>query len=247
MQISHTTFGFSTDSYPRFGRGKYSDDNPPESVTDSPYYWWFKFLQLNEDYKKTAAAKGVGKLSAMYKDFGDVYSVDFKAWWASHKQLFAEPPAKFKMIIANSPSELAPFNSKEVLNLVVPLSWSQRSLKKKFASLVLSQVEKGKVGVSVEKSNALYKLSGKWHVDAMKAAYDVYATKAKLMTADSDMPWADIAILIKLDIAKELKLGKKGVMTSDQRRVVTAATIRHNKRALQFIKSAGTKSFPYSK
>ena len=247
MQNTQATFGFSTDSHPRFGRGKYSDENPPKAVLESPYFWWFRFLRLNEDYQKTVKAKGVGKCAALYKDFGDIYKVDFKTWWGEHKGLFAEPPVKYRMVIANNADEIAPFNSDEVLNLVVPLSWSQRSLKKKFATLVLSKIEKGKRGVSVEESKAKYKLSGKWHIEAMEAAYKIYTTKAKLVQTNNNMPWADIAILVELDIAKELTLGKKTNMTSDQRRIVTSATMRHYKRAGEFIRAAASKTFPYSK
>jgi hypothetical protein len=91
------SFYFSTLSYPTFGRGAYSEDNPPTTVTSSPYYWWFKFLQLNEDYKKTLQAKGKGRCSELYKDFGDVYKVDFKEWWKD-KEVTRELDQRYKAL-----------------------------------------------------------------------------------------------------------------------------------------------------
>lgn len=238
--------GFSTQSYPVFGRGVFKEESPPKAVLESPYYWWFMFLRLNDDYKRTVDAKGAGKCAALYKDFGDIYSIDFKAWWNTHATYFAEKRNGYSMAIANNAGELAPFGSKDVINLVVPLNWSQRSLKKKFTQLILSKLEKGKRGVSVEASNATYKLSGKWHIDAMKNAYSVYTLRNQLIEGKK-LPLADIAIKAELQIAKNMQLGKKTKLTSDMRRVATIIANRHYKRAELFIKAAASSSFPYSK
>ena len=109
---------FSTRSYPTFGRGRrnaYDESNPPKSVTSSPYYWWFKFLQLNEHYKATCAAGGEGKCAALYADFGDIYNTDFKQWWQAHAALFAEEHSNYSLRIAKSVSELAPFDDDKVV------------------------------------------------------------------------------------------------------------------------------------
>ena len=238
--------GFSTQSYPTFGRGIYSEENPPKSVVESPYYWWFKFLRLNEDHRKTVKAKGAGKYAVLYKDFGDVYSVDFKTWWNLKAPMFAEKRKGFSMAIANSSDELAPFGADDVVNLVVPLNWTQRSLKKKFTQLILSRLEKGKRGVSVEASNAAYRLSGKWHIEAMRNAYSVYTLRNQLV-GGKKLALADVAIKAELHIAKDMQLGKKTNMTSDMRRVATIIANRHYKRAELFIKAAASSSFPYSK
>jgi hypothetical protein len=240
MKKNNTPLYFSTLSYPTFGRGIYSDDNPPSSVTDSPYYWWFKFLQLNADYKQTFKNKGKGKCEDLYKDFGDIYKVNFKDWWREHAFLFAEPKNKYGMRIANSTDELAPFNSSEVVNLVVPLNWNHRSLKKYFNSVILKKVPKSKQGINVETSKAEYKISGRWRVDALEAAYKVY-----ILRINEKMYWADIAIKAGLNIAKGLKIGEKVDINSDQRRDATTTAIRHFHRAEVFIKSSITKSFPY--
>ena len=237
---------FSTHSYPRFGRGVFNEANPPQTVLDSPYYWWFMFLRLNPDYLKTCKSKGKGRYSAIYKDFGDIYKLNFKEWWSSRDHLFAEPTTGYRMSIATTVEEVAPFNSDEVLNLVVPLTWSQRSLKKAFSQLVLSKIEKGKKGISVEQSDAQYKISGRWHIEALATAYRIFTIKEECDLQGIKMAWADIAIKAKLPMSYALKGNNKN-MNSDVRRTLTILAVRHYKRAKEFIDSAATNSFPYNK
>lgn len=254
---------FSTRSYPTFGRGVYSEENPPATVTSSPYYWWFKFLQLNEDYIATCEANGNGACAAIYEDLGDIRTIDFKTWWNEHAYLFAEPRTHFTMQIAKNANELAPFDSDLALNLVVPLTWSQRTLKKRFSELILSKIEKSKPGVSVDASDASYKLSGKWHIEALKTAYKIYVLRkefdegkefdsaisptAKRKTKRYEVSWADLAIRAKLANAIGLKEGVTSKQISDERKIITIIAKRHYKRAEAFIKAAATKTFPQSK
>jgi hypothetical protein len=160
--------------------------------------------------------------------------------------LFAEPRKGFRMQIANSESELAPFNNEEVINLVVPLTWSRRVLKKRFSELVLNKLEKGKRGVSVVESEASYKLSGKWNINSFKNAYEIYVEKQKSLGQDKKVPLADIAIRAKLPYAieEQAKEGVKNRMTVDIRYMITVLATRHLKRANKFIQSASTNSFP---
>jgi len=239
---------FSTRSYPTFGRSRkpFDELNPPTTVTDSPYYWWFMFLRLNKDYEVTCKANGKGKCADLYKDFGDVYKTNFKDWWNARVHLFAEPRAGYRMQIAKKEDELAPFNNEEVINLVVPLTWSRRVLKKRFSELVLSKIAEGKRGVSVIESEARYKLSGKWNIEAFKHAYNVYVEKQKSLSEVKKVPLADIAIRAKLPYAvrEKAKEGVRNTVTVDIRYTLTVLTNRHYKRAEKFIKSAVTNSFP---
>lgn len=241
---------FSTRSYPTFGRSRkpFDEQNPPATVTSSPYYWWFLFLQLNAEYKATCLADGMGKYADIHKDLGDVHSCNFKQWWTERAYLFSEPKKGYRMMVAKNIADIAPFDSEEVLNLVVPLTRSQRSLKKSFAQLVLKRVAKGKRGVSVEQSEAQYKLSGRWNIDALKFAYLVYQTKNSV-EQEKKLAWADVAIRAGLPYAKRegAKEGVKTDATVDIRATLTILATRHYKRALTFIDAAASKSFPYKK
>ena len=252
---------FSTSSYPRFGRGVYSEQNPPQSVKDSPFYWWFKFLQLNHDYLETEKKNGKGACSALYKDFGKVSDKDFKTWWREHAHLFAEAPTEFRLQIAKSPSELAPFNSKEAINIVVPLNWSRKSLKKHFAVLIDKHVEEGEIGPKIDSDTAKYSMGARWNCGAMESAYKIYTLRmehsergaAKTIKAQHKgevsakfkVSWADIAIMANLKVADGLKVGAKLTSeTSEVRRTLTILADRHYKNAKKYINSSATASFP---
>ena len=78
--------------HPTFGTDK--KPKTPRNWEDTVYYLWWAYLKRNEDYLKTCEAKGKGKLSALYKDFGDVRGDDFKRWWNEDERganLFSNP------------------------------------------------------------------------------------------------------------------------------------------------------------
>jgi hypothetical protein len=237
---------FSTRSYPRFGRQRKPFDaaNPPQTVTDSPYYWWYQFLKLNAEYESTCRRRGRGAHSQLYKDFGDVFALDFKAWWTARDHLFAEPREGFRMAIARGPQDLAPFDSETVINLVVPLTRTRSSLAKSFKFLVLSKVERGRKGGRIGESRAKYRLSGKWHIGALATAYKVYVIKRESEARGERLPWADIAIRARIPMSYAASSSGRG-QDSDLRRTLTILAMRHYQRAQQFIAASLTQSFPY--
>lgn len=203
-------------------------------------------MQLNTQYKATCLASGVGKYADIYKDLGDVHGCNFKQWWTERAYLFSELKKGYRMMVATSIVDIAPFDSDEVLNLVVPLTRSQRSLKKSFAQLVLKRVEKGKRGISVEHSEAQYRLSGRWNIDALKYAYRIYQIKHSVEQGKK-LAWADVAIRAQLPyaIGEGAKEGVRTDATVDIRATLTILATRHYKRAEAFIEAAASKSFPY--
>lgn len=258
---SNTAQHFNTNSYPRFGRGVYSDLKAPSTVKSSPFFWWFKFLQLNNDYLETEKNNGVGKFSELYKDFGAVSNTDFKTWWQEHSHLFAEVKTNYKLQLAKSHAELAPFDSTKAVNVVVPLNWSQKSLKKHFAMLLTKVgIAKGEVGPKIGVSTAKYGLGRRWNCGAMESAYEVYkvrqanmdrgaktTTKAQHKGAESakfKLAWADVGIEAKLDIANGMEVGKVKQDTAEKRRVLTILAKRHYSKALEFISASATATFP---
>jgi hypothetical protein len=237
---------FSTRSYPTFGRQRKPFDNelPPKSVSESPYYWWYMFLRLNLDYEKTCKSNGTGSYKELYEDFGDVYKKSFKEWWSDTVVLFAEDRPKYRMMIANRVEDIAPFGSNEVLNLVVPLNRSRRSLQKAFSFLVLDKIEKGKKGVNTEESTAKYKLSGKWNIEALSNAYNIYKIKKQCEVSGDKKAWADIAIEAKIPMSYAVKSKVKSE-NSDIRKVLTILAKRHYDRAEEFIAASTSGTFPY--
>lgn len=251
MKKINNTHAFSIRKYPLFGRGIYSEDSPPEGVKKSPFYWWFKFLQLNKEYGLAIEGKKTSIAKSVVKDFGDVRKTDFKKWWQARVDLFAEPQLNYKMMIANDVSEIAPFNSEEVINIVVPLNWTNVGIKRSFARIIDKKVPKvklGKRGIQIKSSEALFKIGRKWSIQGFENSYKVYIERqkadAEMLKGAKKVSWADIGIRVGLKGAKGLVEGKNTHSTSDQRRVLTILTIRHYKKAEAFIKSAATNIFP---
>ena len=257
---------FNTNSYPRFGRGVYSDKNAPSTVKSSPFFWWFRFLQLNSDYLDTEKNNGVGKCSNLYKDFGTVSKTDFKTWWREHSHLFAEAKTNYSLRVAKNNTELAPFDSTEAVNIVVPLNWSQKSLKKHFALLLPKiGVESGEIGpkIGTSTSTAKYGIGRRWNCGAMESAYEVYrvrqanmdrgakttTTKAQHKGAESakfKMAWADVGILAKLNESEDKDYMKVKQDTAEKRRVLTILAKRHYENAIGYISAAASATFPKS-
>ena len=258
---SNTAQHFNTHSYPRFGRGVYSDLKAPSTVKSSPFFWWFLFLQLNTDYLDTEKNNGIGKCSDLYKDFGVVSNTDFKTWWTVNSHLFAEAKTNYKLQWAKSQAELAPFDSTEAVNVVVPLNWSQKSLKKHFASVLIKVgIAKGQVGPKIGVSTAKYGVGRRWNCGAMESAYKVFqvrqanmdkgakiTSKAQHKGTESTkfkMAWADVAIEAKLEVADGMQVGKVKQDTAEKRRVLTILAKRHYNNALGFINASATATFP---
>jgi hypothetical protein len=80
-----------------FSSGKKKAPNPPyrgaPSWKCSVYYYWWLYLRYNQDYHDTCANGGIGACTDLYRDFGNIYGQTFRAWWASHENLFTEPMA----------------------------------------------------------------------------------------------------------------------------------------------------------
>lgn len=245
------THAFSIKKYPLFGRGTYSDSNPPKEVTQSPFYWWYKFLLLNDEYEQAINGKKSSIDKSVVKDFGDIKIQDFKSWWQKRVALFAEPQLNYKMMVAQNISEIAPFNNNEVINLVVPLNWTNIGIKRSFARVIDRLVPKVKPrerGVRVKESEAKYRLGRKWSIGAFESAHRIYVEKQKaeqeMRRGAKKVSWADIAIRAKLQIAEGEIEGKITSMTSDSRRVLTILAMRHYKRAEAYIKASATHTFP---
>lgn len=243
---------FATRRYPLFGRGVYSDASPPASVINSPFYWWFRFLQLNDEYAKAVAGKTSRVPRRVAKDFGDVRNTDFKTWWYAHVDLFAEPPSDYKMAVATTADELAAFGDSTAVNLVVPLTWTNVGLKRRFAEIIDRLVVKTPAGARAHKvSDAKYKLGRKWSTAGFQHAYDVYvarqATLAEAAETGKKVAWADVAIRARLPAAMRTQRGASALDTGEARRVLTILAVRHYKQAESFIAASVSNAFPAAK
>lgn len=245
---SNPSRSFATRKYPVFGNGIFNEKNPPQTVISSPFYWWFKFLQLNDEYAAAFSGKKSKVSKQILNDFGRVRNVDFKSWWKTNSHLFAEPETDYRLIVARDYEDLAPFDAKDVVNLVVPLNWTNVGIKRRFSQMIDKLVPKAPKGQPIKPSSASYRLGRKWSIIAFESAYNIYIFKNQsdigVSQGKKKVPWADIALQASLPIALRMKEGKHAYDEIAERNALTAVAIRHYERAQAFIKAAATTEFP---
>jgi hypothetical protein len=247
MKGENSRVTFAVKQWPRFGRGAYSDEKAPATVRSSPYFWWFRFLQQNEDYE--AALRGVGSKvdPTIVKAFGEVRSVNFKVWWTQHNHLFAEPQTLFSMTVARGESDIVPFGRKDALNLVVPLGWSAIGLKRAFGRQVNRWVKEGLVQPAKKGfvlGDAEFKIARKWHSAAMELAYKIYITKKQAQESEEKLTWADAAIRVRIPMSIGMKERDLSLQCRDKRMILSILAQRHYARAMKFIAASATRNFP---
>ena len=247
MDIKTTYRAFAIKQWPRFGKGAYSDDKAPATVRSSPYFWWFRFLQQNDDYEAAVRGKRSKVDPSVVAALGKVRGVDFKTWWNKHSHLFAEPPTAYSMTVAKAASDLAPFGSKEAANLVVPLEWSAISLKRAFGKQVNKWVTEGLVRPAKRGfvlGEAEFKIARKWHANAMEMAYKIYTAKRQAKESGERLTWADAAIRARLPMSIGMRERDLDPKLRSQRMTLSILAQRHHARAVMFIAASATKKFP---
>lgn len=214
----------------------------------SPYYYWFRFLQLNDDYDRALNGEKNQITQEVVKDFGKVRGVEFEDWWDKHAYLFAEPLSQVVMKVATSANELAPFTSGNAVNIVVPLDWRNQDLKDAFGLLVDRLVPKRQTKMKLTESQAKYRLGRKWSIKALNEALVVMKAKQaadmKMLETGKKTAWADIGIKAKHSYAKREKLTVGDTKNVHRRITLTVLTTRAYKRAQGFLVASVTNSFP---
>ena len=244
----------ATKKVPRFPVEKilFDQNNPPPKVRSSPYFWWYLFLQLNNNYSE--ALKGVeNNISKdLIEDFGDVQNVDFNSWWYNGAgDVFGEPQTDIVMKVIKSENDLIPFDSPDAIMLIVPKHWTYQLLKRRFTESVLSFAPPNYRAQNLRDSKAKYRLGRKWSIIGFENAYKIYCEKIKadlnVLNGQKKTAWADIAIRAQIPAAIGLKEGGHTKQDSDQRRKLTILAKRHFSRAEQYIQASATYVFPSPK
>jgi hypothetical protein len=242
---------------------RYEHTEPKFRATPSPreaqqwrksvYYWWWRYLRLNEDYRRCCESKGRGSMRAIYKDFGNVFDVDFRTWWLDGKRgetLFAEPAATLTLRELHDAKEWdKSWNRKDVMVISVPLNepkwlltrWFSRLLKDRHSNMV------GKV--KKQDGDDHRSVCGKYSVKALEAMCKVY----ELRLADSKMPLARLGKKagIQIEFGSKPKKQKdqstvdEEIYDEERERNVMASTVsRYLKKADCLITNVGKGEFP---
>lgn len=228
-------------NHPTFGRSKKEKNIEPYKY--SVYYFWWEFLRRNDDYKKCCKSGGKGKLKDLYKDFGDVFDVDFKTWWQTNDKgayLFAEEHLPEFKIITDA-SEM--YQNDKIIYLQVPLSLPKRYLMREFQN-VLNRNHEGRVGVKTNKnSTAKYPITGHVDIDALDKCLRVYDMKIQ----NSKMRLWEIAQQCRITLKKQYVLNdgsESPSEISDKKLVLANTASRLLKKAEKIIAGTSLGEFP---
>lgn len=237
--MTYTALKFAY-KHPTFGRSM--AEKSQERYKNSVYYLWWEFLRRSDAYKKCCSSAGMGIMTNIYQDFGDVLSTDFKTWWQTNERgayLFAEQlPPKMSLIKAMPNASFA----SQVLVVQVPLALPKRFLAAEFQKF-LSIHHSGRRGRRNNvSSTARYPVTGHIDTDALQKCLRVYDMKI----ANPNMPlW---------QITQECKAIKRDtfIIDSDAQGIITNKKLilantasRLLKKAALIIQNTEQGKFPY--
>lgn len=174
-------------------------NNAPTWKTSVYYYWW-EYLRRSETYKKTCEAKGKGKLSELYADFGNVFEEKeteqetFWTWWKEHAHLFWEPSARKLERV----SELTSPVEDDELVLRIPLELRGTHIINNIRRLLRENAEQVKKARG--SSRAKYPVQTRVGLNRLHRYLEAYDAKK----ANPKMSNHKIADLIGIEVAQEV-------------------------------------------
>jgi hypothetical protein len=117
-------------------------DNAEEmrDASNSPYRWWFEYLQLSKDYWWVCQQNGNtldADLKSMWEDFGDVYNTNFVNWWTKRgRKLFAEQVSLPKVRKIDGDKNNLSANQQNYLVVEIPLNMTERTITRQVLALL---------------------------------------------------------------------------------------------------------------
>lgn len=234
--------------HPLFGTK--ANPKPLSYQQRSPYYWWWSYLRLNEDYLKCCANKGQGRLVKLYKDFGDVRGSDFKKWWTVDgrgARLFGEQPSPTTLKELTDYSEVpATWNTNHLMLVAVPLTTNKRYIKTRFNRLLKQRHTRGRgrTAAKYADSTARYPLSSNTTIDNLDKCLAVYLRHRQAIESGVKMPLWRIGAELRLipsAIPKPSDLSQDAFL---KRRTLASAVSRYLKQANRRISNVVKGVFP---
>lgn len=219
--------------YPKFGRGE-KNRLPISHSKVSPYYWWWAYLQKNEEYRKCCENGGKGKLSKLCADFGDVYELEFRLWWGRLNRggyLFSEREMNDRINQVSSIEKCAEaLQNPSIILARIPIYESKSQLLKTF-KFFLRDKHQTKRGRRKVVSTALYPFCSTPNVSALEQTLTVYEAWQESIKSNQNKTLADIGI--------ELRLVRKFMPTSkDTPKEITAKRNKMSATVSRYIRDA---------
>ena len=120
-------------------------------------------------------------------------------------------------------------------------------IKRRFSEIIDKLVPKQVKGKLERKTQADYKIMGKWNTSGFKYAHAVYIERQKALQEENKtskrVAWADIAIRAKIPMTIGMKEGETR-MNNDLRKTATVLAKRYYEKAEKFIDASASHRFP---
>jgi hypothetical protein len=168
----------------------------------SPYYWWWEYLRRNKDYLECCQNKGKGKLSELYKDFGDIRGESFREWWrVKAVSLFAEKQSDIRVGEIQSKDEIPnEWNKEDLMILKISLGMDKKSIKKIFNQILKERhsTERGRPVKKFGKSTAKYPINQNYTIDNLRIGLEVYDLYKSTREGDKKLKLWEIGVAKRL-------------------------------------------------
>lgn len=232
--------------YPTFGTKNNRKTSSYQQM--SPYYWWWEYLRRNKDYLGCCENEGKGKLSELYKDFGDVRGDSFREWWrVKAVPLFAEKQSDIRVGEIQSKDEIPnEWNKEDLMILKISLGMDKKSIKKIFNQILKKRhtTERGRPVQKFGKSTAKYPINQNFTIDNLRIGLEVYDLYKSTREGNEKLKLWEIGVAKRLlaDSMPEPKdtNGEKLI----KRNRMAATVSRYIKQAEKRIENVGKGIFP---
>jgi hypothetical protein len=187
----------------------------------SPYYYWWAFLRLNDDYLECCAQGGEGKLAHLYQAFGDVRDDDFMSWWMNGGRLLFSEPSEQSIVLMH---EAPPQRYQEGRLLIsVPLDVPEdRVLAEIESALGLRRSDEDRERML--HSQARYNPSRTVKLQSLYRQLEIYKGKRE----DPSRDYWDLAVLCKMAHKDDKRYDNRSLNTQVSRYLATARKVVEN-------------------
>jgi len=153
-----------------------------KSARSSPGYWWYRSLRLNDEYEYCCRHSGKGELAATYRDFGDVFSLDFPQWWLRHgRKIFTEtkPFKKTRQVESSDQLSRLSWDPQNKIILEVPLTLKRQTVMRQIGRLIKKAYEGREIDVFKSSTAKRMILKSKMRMTTVENLLRVLETRNK--------------------------------------------------------------------
>lgn len=208
----------------------------------SPGYWWYQALRLNDDYRYCCQHDGKGPLSALYRDFGDVFEMEFDRWWIRNgRKLFTETKLFKKVRALENQAQLdmtAWDNNKLIIE--IPLTLRRQTAMRQVGKLVKKAYEGRVIDVMAQSTARRKIIKTKMRMSTVEQLLRVLEVRIKNPTMTLNQ--VGVTAGVELDLMARNK--EEEITVAMERRRMTIAVGRLLNQARNLVTNAGLGKFP---